>query len=53
MNSKEKTELVIHKLNKARKTIIEAELLINNKMWNAAVNRIYYACFYAVIPIRH
>ncbi|MFI5142183.1 MAG: HEPN domain-containing protein [Bacteroidia bacterium] len=23
-------------------------MLINNRMWNAAVNRLYYACFYAV-----
>ncbi len=48
MNSSEKARLAIHKLDKARSTIIEAELLISNRMWNAAVNRIYYACFYAV-----
>ncbi len=40
MNNSEKANLVSHKLNNAKKTIIEAELLINHKMWNAAVNRI-------------
>lgn len=25
-----------------------AELLIKNKKWNSVVNRLYYACFYAV-----
>jgi len=48
MNRSEISKLVDYKLVKARNTIVEAELLINNKMWNAAVNRIYYACFYAV-----
>lgn len=48
MNSHENSELVAYKLTRAKNTLKEAELLIDNKMWNAAVNRIYYACFYAV-----
>ena len=48
MTEAEKKRLVTYRLDTARKTLLEAELLINNKMWNAAVNRLYYACFYAV-----
>jgi hypothetical protein len=32
-------DLVAYEMQKAREAIIEAEFLINNKMWNAAVNR--------------
>lgn len=28
--------------------IAEIEVLIENKLWNTAINRMYYACFYAV-----
>ncbi len=48
MNDSEKAHYIALKLNRAKRTFGEAELLINNKMWNAAVNRMYYACFYAV-----
>ena len=47
MSNTEKENLVNHKLQKAKDTIAEAELLMENKMWNAAVSRLYYACFYA------
>jgi uncharacterized protein (UPF0332 family) len=33
---------------KAIETIREVEILIENKFWNTAINRMYYACFYAV-----
>ncbi len=48
MNDTDITKLSAYRLKAAKATIKEAELLIDNKMWNAAVNRIYYACFYAV-----
>jgi uncharacterized protein (UPF0332 family) len=48
MNKVQISELCKYKLGIARRTIAEAELLLDNKMWNAAVSRIYYACFYAV-----
>lgn len=44
-----KTEDYInYRLQKARETISEVEILIENQLWNTAVNRMYYACFYAV-----
>lgn len=41
-------DLIRYRINRAAETLREAELMIENLFWNAAVNRIYYACFYAV-----
>jgi uncharacterized protein (UPF0332 family) len=35
-------------MTNAIKTIAEVEVLVQNRLWNIAVNRLYYACFYAV-----
>ena len=37
-----------YRLQKAKETIKEVETHIENKFWNTAINRMYYACFYAV-----
>jgi len=47
MSTEENEELVKFRFNKAREVFGEAELLVNNELWNLAVNRLYYACFYA------
>lgn len=48
MTDEERLELVKLRMENACRTIREAKLLIDNDYWNAAVNRMYYACFYAV-----
>lgn len=48
MNDQDKAELVRYRLKRARETYEEVEILISNELWNTAVNRLYYACFYAV-----
>jgi len=48
MNNNEKANLIAYKLERARSTLLEGELMFNNNFYNAAVNRIYYAYFYAV-----
>ena len=48
MNDQDKAELVKYRLKRARETYGEVEILISNELWNTAVNRLYYACFYAV-----
>ena len=48
MTDKDRSALITDKLLRAKSTLAEADLLINNDYFNAAVNRIYYACFYAV-----
>ena len=41
-------EYVQYRLQKAKETISETRFLIENKLWNTAINRMYYSCFYAV-----
>jgi uncharacterized protein (UPF0332 family) len=51
MNSQERQELVKYRIRKARETYNEVSLHIENKLWATAVNRLYYACYYAVIAL--
>ncbi len=37
-----------YRLQRAKETIQEVEIHIQNKFWNTAINRLYYACYYAV-----
>ena len=37
-----------YRIQKAKETIVEVEIHIQNEFWNTAINRMYYACFYAV-----
>jgi len=41
-------ELVAHRLQRARESLEDARILAEAKRWNPAMNRLYYACFYAV-----
>jgi uncharacterized protein (UPF0332 family) len=44
----ERQTLVDYRLERARETIEEAGVLLETGHANACVNRLYYACFYAV-----
>lgn len=46
--TEEQRALVLHRLARAREAIEEARVLLATKHANACVNRLYYACFYAV-----
>lgn len=48
MSPKENEDLVKYRFGKAKEAINEANVQIQNKLWNVAINRLYYACFYAV-----
>lgn len=41
-------ELVKYRIERAFETYDDALLLATNKKWNSAINRLYYAAFYAV-----
>jgi uncharacterized protein (UPF0332 family) len=41
-------DVVLYHLQKARQTLEDARLLANASRWNPCVNRLYYACIYAV-----
>jgi len=48
MNLDERTEYVQYRIETAYKTYEAAKVLADNGFWNSAVNRLYYALFYAV-----
>ena len=48
MNDSERTEIIRLRLENSQTSLDEAKLLIDNEYWNAAINRMYYACYYAV-----
>lgn len=48
MNGDKKHDLVSYRLKRARETLSEVQLHIDNELWSTAINRIYYACYYAV-----
>ena len=41
-------DLVSYRLQRARETLADARILADAGRWNPCVNRLYYACFYAV-----
>jgi uncharacterized protein (UPF0332 family) len=41
-------DLVLYRMTRAHETLEDARILANAGRWNACVNRLYYACFYAV-----
>ena len=51
MNKQDRPDLVEYRIAKARETFNEVSLHIENELWSTAVNRLYYACYYAVIAL--
>jgi len=48
MTKEERNEYVKYRIEFAHKTYDAAKVLAENGFWNSAVNRLYYALFYAV-----
>lgn len=48
MKQSVRMEYIKYRLEKSEETLEVAELLIENKKWNSAVNRLYYSAFYAI-----
>lgn len=48
MKEENRHEYVTYRLESARKTYEAAQVLADSGYWNSAVNRLYYALFYAV-----
>jgi uncharacterized protein (UPF0332 family) len=51
MDEKDKVELIKYRLNEAKDTIEDVKLLIANDRLRAAINRIYYGMFYALLAL--
>ncbi len=43
-----KEELIQYRIDRAKEAFADAEYLSSEERWNAAANRMYYACFYIV-----
>ncbi len=41
-------DLIAYRLQRARETLEDARILAKAARWNTCVNRLYYACFYAI-----
>lgn len=44
-------DFINYRISRAFETIEEVQSHINNKFWNTAINRMYYACYYAVMAL--
>ena len=44
----QRRELVQYRIKRAYDTLEDARILLKAERWNACINRLYYACFYAV-----
>lgn len=47
LDEQSRWSLVRYRIERSDETIVEAKLLADDGHYNAAVNRLYYACFYA------
>ncbi len=41
-------DIILYRVERTHETLEDARILANSERWNACVNRLYYACFYAV-----
>lgn len=44
-------DLVYYRLSRAKETLDDAKILIERKKWNSAINRLYYAAYYAITAL--
>jgi uncharacterized protein (UPF0332 family) len=51
MKEQDRAELSRYRIRRARETFDEVPILLENGLWNTAVNRLYYASYYAVIAL--
>ena len=51
LDEQSRTDLVRYRIERADETLHEAGLLAKEGYYNAAFNRLYYACFYAALAL--
>lgn len=51
LEERERKELINYRLEEAKETIADVQLLIDNDRLRAAVNRIYYGMFYSLLAL--
>jgi uncharacterized protein (UPF0332 family) len=48
INNEDREAIVNYRLENAHKTLAEITIHIQNELWNTAISRLYYSCYYAV-----
>ncbi|NLX65233.1 MAG: HEPN domain-containing protein [Bacteroidales bacterium] len=48
LTNEDRGQIVMLQKDNARQALREAQVMMDNCFWNAAINRMYYACYYAV-----
>lgn len=48
MNPEDRDTLVRYRMARANEVLAEVHVHAENRFWNTAVNRLYYACYYGV-----
>lgn len=48
MKQQKPDEYIRYRIERAAKTLDEVQSHLDNGFWNTAINRMYYACFYAI-----
>lgn len=51
LTEQERYELMKYRMQRAHDTMKEALLLKSESFYNAAINRLYYACYYAAVAL--
>jgi uncharacterized protein (UPF0332 family) len=46
-----KKDLINYRIARAKDTLDDAQILVEKGKWNSAINRLYYAAYYAVIAL--
>ena len=44
-------DLIKYRISRAKDTLDDANILAENRKWNSAINRLYYAAYYAVMAL--
>jgi len=50
-NDTDKSVLIKHRIQQAKETVTEIEVLVQNRLYKIAVNRIYYGMFYMLLAL--
>lgn len=51
LNDSSRNDLVSYRIERAHETLREVDYLLKGEFYNAAVSRLYYACYYMVVAL--
>lgn len=51
LDEESKSALIAYRIQRAYDTLKEAKVMMRESFYNAAVNRLYYACYYATVAL--